>query len=194
MHFRFDADIARYDQQAIQHLMEGFPSPQVEQILRVRHLQGRREKVAVCCLLADLLKELGLYAAPPVIGHLESGQPFLVDHPQLHLSISHCKNVVAVAIDDRNPIGIDVESRRKISPALLSRVCSAEEQQLIALSPDPDLEFIRLWTRKEAYVKQQGTGIKDSLPYTELMASRQSLCITSHQLSANTWLSLCYVP
>lgn len=42
---------------------------------------------------------------------------------------------------------------------LVRKTMNLEEQTQIAAADNPAQEFIRLWTRKEAYVKMIGTGI-----------------------------------
>lgn len=94
------------------------------------------------------------------VEHDDQGAPFLPSRPDLHISISHCKTAVAVAVSDYGPVGIDVESRRKISPSLMERICTPEELAAIHRSDDPVWEFLRYWTRKEAVVKCRRTGIR----------------------------------
>ena len=88
----------------------------------------------------------------------EHGKPYIVDGP--YFSLSHCKEAIAVTISDK-PIGIDVESIRPAKEELIARVMSeGERRELSELSGEQkDRMFTRLWTRKEAIVKAQGTGI-----------------------------------
>ena len=94
------------------------------------------------------------------VEHNPNGAPFLPDHPNLHISLSHCRTAVAVAVCEERNVGIDIESRRRISPSLMERVCCPEELETVHRSNDPEMEFLRLWTRKEAVLKCSGTGIK----------------------------------
>ena len=82
----------------------------------------------------------------------EHGKPFLEKGP--YFSISHCKEGIAVAIDDQ-PIGIDIEAIRPAKEDLIERVMNEEER----VGMD-DRKFTRLWTQKEAVVKAQGVGIQ----------------------------------
>lgn len=112
----------------------------------------------------------------------EYGQPSIPGGPCF--SISHCKNGIAVAIDDR-PVGIDIESIRSAKPALVQKTMNTAEQALIAQSGSAgqgliaqsgsdeqalitqfdaaDRAFTRLWTKKEAVLKLRGTGIISDL-------------------------------
>ena len=94
------------------------------------------------------------------VEHDSLGAPYLPQHPYLHVSISHCRTAVAVAVSETACIGIDIESRRKISNGLMERVCTPEELAAIKDSNDPTMTFLRFWTRKEAVLKMRGTGIR----------------------------------
>lgn len=95
-----------------------------------------------------------------VVEHDANGAPFLKEYPSLHISISHCRGAVAVAVNDAVAVGIDVESRRKIGDGLVGRICTQEEQSAIGASSDPTMQFLRFWTRKEAVLKMRRTGIQ----------------------------------
>ncbi len=94
------------------------------------------------------------------LSHHANGQPYLPAYPNLHISISHCRAAVAVAVSERRAVGIDIESRRKVSPSLLQRTCTAEEIDAIQLAADPQMAFLQFWTRKEAVLKCRGIGIQ----------------------------------
>lgn len=96
----------------------------------------------------------------PLVDHDGQGAPYLRDHPELSISLSHCRTAVAAAVSHDGPVGIDVESRRRISDGLAERVCSPEERHAIDRSADPTMAFLQLWTRKEAVLKCRGTGIQ----------------------------------
>lgn len=94
------------------------------------------------------------------VEHSPEGVPFIPAHPHLYVSISHCRSAVAVAVSRVGAVGIDVESRRRVSRGLMERVCSAEELATIDAATDSTMCFLQLWTRKEAALKCLGTGIK----------------------------------
>ena len=94
------------------------------------------------------------------VEHDSAGAPYLPQSPCLHISISHCHTAVAVAVSEDGPVGIDIESRRKVSESLIARVCTAWELEDIHRNGDIEMAFLRWWTRKEAVLKCRGTGIK----------------------------------
>lgn len=129
-----------------------------EQALRYTHIFGQ-----FCCLksyelLTQLLVKWGgdNVDKMPEFVYNEHGAPYLAVGP--YFSISHCKQGIAVAVSD-TPIGIDIETIRPFNEGVMRKTMNSEEQTHILSSLNPEIEFIRLWTQKEAYVKMQGTGI-----------------------------------
>ena len=98
------------------------------------------------------------YAEYPLWAFGEHGKPYLTSHEGVFFNISHCKEAVALAVSDRE-VGVDVEGRRRFSDNLLKRSFNDEEQHAVKHSQDPEMEFAKIWTRKEAWFKYTGTGI-----------------------------------
>ena len=127
-----------------------------EQALKYKHSFGQ-----FCCLKSWLMLfddvEMSRYRDLEW-KYNEHGKPYMANGP--YFSISHCKEGIAVAIDDA-PIGVDIEAIRHANEDLIERTMNEEEKRLIANSQQPiaDREFTRLWTQKEAIVKAEGTGI-----------------------------------
>lgn len=88
------------------------------------------------------------------------GRPSVVGVPEVHVSLSHAREVVAAAAS-WSPCGIDVEPLRPIAP--IAAALTEREQAWLADEPDSegagrselDLSraFLHLWVRKEALVK-----------------------------------------
>ena len=133
-----------------------------EQALRFKFERGQRT-----CVLAYLLLKMGLreeygLTENPLFEYGPHGKPFIVDHPEIHFSLSHCREAVACAVSD-HPVGIDVESVRRYKEDVVRYAMNDEEKQLIAAAERPDVAFIRLWTMKEARLKLTGEGITNDL-------------------------------
>jgi phosphopantetheinyl transferase len=81
--------------------------------------------------------------------------------PQIHYSVSHTEQMVAVAISSAVNVGVDVESvDRELSDTVMAAFRHREEDASTKALPDTQniREFIRLWTLKEAYTKMLGVG------------------------------------
>lgn len=133
-----------------------------EQALRFRHLSGKREcALAYMELLRGLREEYGIEEMP-AFAYNEHGKPFLPHYPHIHFSLSHCSVAVGCLID-KEPCGLDIEHIRPVKESLVRYCMCQEEADHILSSPNPDIAFTRLWTRKEAVFKLQGTGIRDNI-------------------------------
>ena len=134
-----------------------------EQALRFKFERGRRECVLAYLLLKRGLRELYGITENPLFEYSEHGKPSIVGHPEIHFSLSHCREAVACVVSDR-PVGIDVESVvRRYKEGLVAYTMNEQERQLIAAAQQPDVAFTRLWTMKEACLKLTGEGITDDL-------------------------------
>lgn len=156
-------DMAQCTPAEVTRLMPLASAQRQAQALRYSHTFGQ-----FCCLksyemLLTLLREWGREhntdtydTFPPEFLYNDHGQPRLLGGP--HFSISHCKEAIAVCVDDTS-VGIDVESIRVLRPELVAKAMSIKEQNLIAASVSQEWAFTRLWTQKEALLKLRGTGI-----------------------------------
>ena len=93
---------------------------------------------------------------------LSSSQP----GNQVEFNVSHSGTIALLAFARGRALGVDVERLREDfdHEAIARRFFSEQEQrQLATLAPSERYHsFFRCWTRKEAYIKAQGTGL--SLP------------------------------
>ena len=133
-----------------------------EQALKFKFELGQRLCVLAYQLLKQGLREEYGITENPVFEYNEHGKPSIVGHPEIHFSLSHCKEAAACVISDQ-PVGIDVESIREYKEGLAHYAMNDEEVRRIEVSDNPAAAFIRLWTMKEATLKLIGTGISDDL-------------------------------
>ena len=174
MYYLIFDDMTQCSEQEVARLLPLVSAQRREQAMRYTHLFGQ-----YCCLKSYelLLQLLAAHLSPishspsgrpiaalprpiaserPSFLYNEYGAPYLADGP--YFSISHCKQAIAVVVSD-SPVGVDIEGIRKMDDGLVRKTMNTQEQTQIAAADNPAQEFIRLWTRKEAYVKMQGTGI-----------------------------------
>jgi len=102
-------------------------------------------------------------------------KPYLSRGPEFN--ISHSGGFVVCAVDDR-PIGIDVEEIRAVRDrdGLASRYFCSEEIEKMKASADPKLEFLRIWTKKEACLKLTGEGLTRDLREMNVFACPARFC------------------
>lgn len=154
--------IADLSEEQIERLIDSLPEWRKEQALRYRQLQGRKEcAIGYIELLRGLRQCFGIHEMP-TFTYNEHGKPYLPSHPDIHFSISHCKEAVGCFLSNR-PCGLDIERIRTAKPDLVRHTMSPQESKKIFTSPFPDIVFTRLWTQKEAVLKLKGTGLVDDL-------------------------------
>ena len=135
------------------------------------HLDSIADPIEYVFLFQDkLLTTRYVKRNPPKWAFGEHGKPYITNYEGIYFNISHCHEAVAIGVSNRE-IGIDIEGRRHFSDPLIERAFSEEEKAIIKDSDDPQKDFARIWTRKEAWFKCTGTGIlMDHLKTTEVEA------------------------
>ncbi|MGD8107244.1 4'-phosphopantetheinyl transferase AcpT [Pantoea sp. FN0302] len=107
-------------------------------------------------LLSRMLFPLPL----PEIIYSDNGKPAFHASVPLWFNLSHSGNNIALIVSDEGEVGCDIEiiRPRENWPRLADAVFSAGERQLIAAEPEPLqlAAFWRIWTCKEAILKQSG--------------------------------------
>ncbi|HZM76705.1 MAG TPA: 4'-phosphopantetheinyl transferase superfamily protein [Candidatus Limnocylindrales bacterium] len=76
----------------------------------------------------------------------------------LHVSVSHSGDLIAVALTELGPIGVDVEETKRHTDieSMLGYVFSPAE---LAALERPSTFFYQAWTRKESILKATGEGL-----------------------------------
>lgn len=155
------------------------PSRKVR-IDRLRRREDKERSLAAELLVYRLLGRYWNISAK--LQSRETGEPYLENCP-LHVSISHCDDLVACAISEQ-PVGIDAERIRPISMNICRHVCTPEELEYVSsdaqlpkgeLCQEPEVlqRFFEIWTAKEAYFKKCGTGITNLTSVNVLSLERE---------------------
>lgn len=160
-----------------------------EQALKFKFELGQRTCVLAYLLLKQALRQEYGIDENPIFTYTEHGKPLLIDHPQIHFSLSHCREAVACAISNQ-PVGIDVESIREYKPSLAAYTMNDAELAMITASEHPDVAFTRLWTMKEARQKLTGEGITDNMKHV-LDSSATFRFTTTEQLNRHYVYTVC---
>ena len=89
------------------------------------------------------------------ISHREDGAPYIEQMPQQSISISHCEDLLCIAIATEGyRLGIDIEQQSHQVPRVLPRVCSPMELSHLERYPeDETLKACLVWCAKEAVYK-----------------------------------------
>lgn len=103
---------------------------------------------------------LASYMAHPQVQYYPSGKPYLSD-PGIHISIAHTGDYVVLAVDQQGSIGVDIECVDRMNhwSRLSKQFLSTREANYLRQQRHPSACFNRIWTFKEAWVKQQGLSV-----------------------------------
>ena len=153
-------DMALVNEAEVQRMLPWVDTQRRNEALRYRYVFGQFACLKSWLMLQELLKPLGITDLK--MDFNEHGKPYLVDHPEVHFNLSHCKNGIA-AVVDFSPVGIDIESFRRDNIGLVRKTMNPSEAEWIHASSDPVEAFTQFWTKKEAVLKLRGTGITDDL-------------------------------
>lgn len=122
-----------------------------------------------------------------------------VDAEELSVSFSHTKTGLSAGISKTSIVGVDMEHvERTVIPRLTQRMKHPEENQILYENSVP----IRIWTLKEAALKQIGTGLRkpmNSVKITQISSAvfdvefdngkQAKICSFQHK---DHWISICY--
>jgi 4'-phosphopantetheinyl transferase len=105
-----------------------------------------------------------LKAAPADLrlGRTDAGKPTIQG---LHFNLSHSGDLIVLAVNERQDVGVDIERRRDVKrvDALVRRwLTVAEREDLereMARGVERSESFLRVWSQKEARLKAIGVGI-----------------------------------
>ena len=116
-------------------------------------VKRQREKAAERLLLCRA------FGHPVTLCHDSQGAP-LVDGMEVNISITHTQQLVALAVDDSQVIGIDAElADRQQVIKVRDKFLNDKEKQFIA--PDDLAAHIIAWTAKEAVIKAERNSAID---------------------------------
>lgn len=95
----------------------------------------------------------------PTLARTELGKPYFPALPQIQFSISHSKSLILCALSER-PVGVDIEDIRPRRDPLPRYALTKEEFSRYQAMGGDWPAFYALWTRKEAWCKYTGQGLK----------------------------------
>lgn len=158
----FFDDPQKVGEDELQEDLRTLPEWRRKKFLSYRHLSDKVQCAKAFILLREALNEEYGLAEVPDFEYGAFGKPHLKGHPEVHFSLSHCRNGVMCVVDD-SPVGCDIECIPSAPDKDVMRAAfSEDERNRILTSKNPPLEYASLWTKKEALVKMTGQGITEA--------------------------------
>ena len=113
-----------------------------------RRMQGLAAELALSYALS------GGELKPPRYGYDSAGRPFAEN---AFISLSHSGSFAACAVSE-TPVGVDIEQKRPVSPAIARRLLTPKEHEEFEREPENE-KLLRRFVMKEAFFKMTGEGI-----------------------------------
>lgn len=137
---------------------------------RISNRCHQRESILARGLLRELLgKKLGLSPKDVPISFTPEGKPVLEGAysppTKIHFSVTHARGLIAIALSEGRPVGIDVECRERRMPRdhFVAAFFHPVEQGRMAEAGGEEERrtlFYQIWTAKEALLKALGIGLR----------------------------------
>ena len=137
-----------------------------ERILRINDRTERRRRIGAQLLLHTILDRLhGI--SNPELRRDQWGRPFLADHPELSLAVSHSREFIMCGTGVNREgigLGVDIEGPLTCSisaPGMFLAPAESNSIQKIPVVEQTEI-LTRLWVCKESYLKALGFGFSRS--------------------------------
>lgn len=116
------------------------------------------------------------------------GKPYIKNHSNIYISISHSNHAILVGISDTENMGVDIEyiDHSKLNKEILKEIMHPYELSKITSGFSNIYELYQIWTRKEAYGKSNGYGLCQDL-------TRINTFINPNGYKYKTWLAKNYM-
>ena len=137
----------------------------------------------------QICKQLFISNQEIIFDKTNSGKPYLHGYSNFYFNISHTRTAIVVALSDQE-IGVDIEKIKQANFEITCRFFTELEQKYVLDSHDKDKAFYEIWTKKEAYLKYMGNGLKMPLTSFDVKQSKIKSKIVTFQHN-NYLISVC---
>ena len=156
-----------------------------------------KESVVGILLLQYAMEQAGCSPVGASLAYEAKGRPYLKG-VELDFSISHSDSVVVCAVEQNSDetaprIGVDVETVRNRSEDSMERNAErwfTESERKMFFADKQEMQFLRIWTGKEALCKRSGEGLSEVSKW-DVTDLPQELRITTYHIQ-NGVISLCH--
>ena len=178
------------------HLLPLVSEERRERIFRLKNDHMKNVSLfAEITMIEEASKDLSVSKESIRIEKTDLGKPYVSGFENYHISLSHCDGMILFA-SSSSPVGVDIEKPKANFERIAKRFFTEDESQKIKNAPSPADEFLLVWTRKEAFVKLTGEGLKRALDsfnvYDESLYSYCTETTASNITGQKFCYSICY--
>ena len=167
----------------------------IASIAEKSNTDSARESLAALVLLGRAAEWMWIDTKELTLERSQNGKPFFGDS-NLAFSLTHSKGYIAAALSDEGEVGIDIEASEyggEKAQRLAQRYFCDVEKEEFARAPE---SFLRIWTKKEAYVKllgitmaeQMSDGDREKVAYRYFEVDGHPLTICTHKAAESVTL------
>ena len=161
----FGFDISKLSDNDFMKLYKNLNPIRKERADHIKDPKAKRLSIAAGALLQYAVsKASGLPVQMIKLDETENGKPY-AKNVKIHFNLTHTENLVLCAVSD-NAVGIDAEKKRFVNVGVAQKYFTQKEREYISENKLKEVtRFFEIWTKKEAYVKMLGTGVRDFLSF-----------------------------
>lgn len=149
-------------------------------VSRFRFIEDRMRCLGAGLLAMHALRQAG--ADDLRLATDKNGKPGLTGCPHIQFNLSHSGKLAVCAVSD-HPVGTDVEAPGRDHTGVALRCFQEDELKWLAGAEDRSRAFLRLWTRKESYIKLLGLGLSCPLKSVSVIPGGE----TEKEVSFSEW-------
>lgn len=151
-------DFEKLRKHNLQNYINSMPAERIKKYNQYSSAKNKLNCLTSYLLLWFSLKQNFPIKTPPSFIYGANQKPYITENKNVFFNISHTTDCVICAISD-NEIGVDVEKIRQINLNISKKICTPSEHKLFEKSSSK-LEFLlKIWTKKESYVKMKSDNI-----------------------------------
>lgn len=133
---------------------------------------------------------IGIPMAQQKYIYIENHKPRIDTNIRIDFNISHSEDYLCCGISLDTYIGIDIEKISVASLAIENCIFHKNEIAYIKKGSDPNLNFYKMWTRKEAYGKYLGLGLATNLTSVDTLSPNKHYWLSTF-LKEDSLISVC---
>lgn len=173
-----------------QEILQELPQEEIEKILQFSHVKGRKQCLGARVLQKYILGLHGLTFSDVTYG--EYGKP---EVKGIHFNLSHSHDYVVCVVSKR-AVGCDIEKIQAVREGVAKRFFHENETAHLKKysGEEKDVEFVRLWTMKESYLKMTGEGMHLPMNQFACVISEDGVRVLHNEQDVNCYIKEYEVP
>lgn len=137
-------------------------------LMRLKNDSAKRSCIgAELAMIRAVREEYPAEPLPLTYARNENGKPYLPQHPQLHISVSHSGDY-ALCVSSDKPVGADIQRVRRADMRIARRFFTDDECEYIGSDTG---RFFEIWTKKEAFVKACGSTLGEMIGTSSVLGA-----------------------